>query len=77
MVWNGSQPEMRPYRIEIEQQLSPTFLAVLGDVEERIEQEQVFLEGSFRDQSELIGLIQKLFSLHINIVSVVPLDRVS
>lgn len=66
----------RPYRIEIEQQLSPSFLAVLGDYEERVENEKIFLEGNFQDQSELIGLIQKLFSLHINIVSVIPGDQV-
>lgn len=65
----------KPYRIEIEERISHPFLTVLGDYQERVEEEKIFLEGKFRDQSELIGLIQKLFSLHINIVSVIPLDQ--
>lgn len=62
------------YRIEIEDQLSEKFLAVLGDYREQIIDDHYYLEGDFEDQAELIGLIQKLFSLHIDIISVVPVE---
>ena len=67
----------RLYRIEIEEKLSTSFLEVLGDYVETVEDEKIYLEGCCRDQSELIGLIQKLFSLHINIVSVTPISSVN
>ena len=62
------------YRIEIGARLSGEYLALLGDYCEHVVEERVFIEGLVKDQSELVGLIQKLFSLHISIVSLMPVD---
>ena len=64
--------EKKRYRIEIKQDLSDRFVRTLGNYQKVIINNRILLEGDFIDQSALFGLMQQLFSLHIEVVAVIP-----
>jgi hypothetical protein len=62
--------EKTRYRIVVRGRLSPAFGCGLGGVTLEVLQGATALEGSFSDQAELHGMLERLRNLGIEVVSV-------